>query len=96
MPGYHRFRAMNPLISQWGPVAVIVGGYLLGIHFQSRSIAHLDHRIDDLRDSMNKRFDDLRETMNKRFDDLHDLLKSEIKRVEERIDRLEHPIVRQS
>ena len=80
---------MSPIINQWGPVAVIVGGYLLGIFFQNR-------RIDDLRDSMNKRFDDLRETMNKRFDDLHDLLKSEIKRIEERLDRLEHPIVRQS
>jgi hypothetical protein len=80
---------MSPIMNQWGPVAVIVGGYLLGIFFQNR-------RIDDLRDSMNKRFDDLRETMNKRFDDLHDLLKSEVKRVEERLDRLEHPIVRQS
>jgi hypothetical protein len=80
---------MNPIINQWGPVAVIVGGYLLGIFFQNR-------RIDDLRDSMNRRFDDLRETMNKRFDDLHDLLKSEVKRVEERLERLEHPIVRQS
>jgi len=87
---------MNPIINQWGPVAVIVGGYLLGVYFQSRSIAHLNRRIDDLRDSLSKRLDDLRETMNKRFDDLHDLLKSEVKRVEERLDRLEHPIVRQS
>ncbi|MGB6942251.1 MAG: hypothetical protein WBE37_07655 [Bryobacteraceae bacterium] len=69
---------MSPIINQWGPVAVIAGGYLLGIFFQN-------HRIDDLRDSMNKRFDDLR-----------DLLKSEVKRIEERLDRLEHPIVRQS
>lgn len=97
---------VNPIIGQWGPVAVIVGGYLLGIYFQSRSIAHLDHRIDDLRDSINKRFEDLR-----------DLLKSEVKRLEERFDhvderfegvdrrfdsvdkrfdRLERPIVRQS
>ena len=68
---------MNSVIGQWGPVAVIVGGYLLGIYFQNR-------RIDDLRDSMNKRFDDLR-----------DLLKSEVKRIEERLERLEHPIVRQ-
>jgi hypothetical protein len=67
---------MKPVnqLNQWGPVAVIVGGYLLGMFFQNR-------RIDDLRDSMNKRFDDLRE-----------LLKSEIKRVEERIERLEHSI----
>lgn len=79
---------MNQL-SQWGPIAVIVGGYLLGVYFQSRSIAHLDHRIDDLRDSMNKRFDDA----NRRFDDARDLLKSEIKRVEDRIERLAHPII---
>jgi len=72
---------MNQL-SQWGPVAVIVGGYLLGVYFQSRSIAHLDRRIDDLRDAMNRRFDDSR-----------DLLKSEIKRVEDRIERLAHPII---
>jgi hypothetical protein len=69
---------MTPIVNQWGPVAVIVAGYLLGIYFQNR-------RIDDLRD-----------TMNKRFDDLRDLLKSEVKRVEERIDRLEHPVIRQS
>ncbi len=83
---------MTPIMNQWGPVAVIVGGYLLGIYFQSRSIAQLDRRIDDLRDSINKRFDDLR-----------DLLKSEVRRLEERLDRvddrlerLEHPIIRQS
>jgi len=69
-------------LTQWGPVAVIVGGYLLGMYFQNR-------RIDDLRDSMNKRFDD----MNRRFDDMRDLLKSEIKRVEDRIERHDHPIV---
>jgi len=63
--------------SQWGPTAVIVAGYLLGIFFQNR-------RIDDLKDSLNKRFDDMR-----------DLIKSEVKRVEERLDRLEHPIIRQ-
>jgi hypothetical protein len=32
---------MNPIINQWVPVAVIDGGYLLGIFFQNR-------RIDDL------------------------------------------------
>jgi hypothetical protein len=69
---------MNPAFGQWGPVAVIVGGYLLGIYFQNR-------RIDDLRDSMNRRFDDLRE-----------LLKSEVKRLDERFDCPERPMVRQS
>jgi hypothetical protein len=53
--------------TQWGPIAVIVAGYLLGICFQNR-------RIDDLKDTMNKRFDD----MNRRQDDMRDLLKSEV------------------
>jgi hypothetical protein len=87
---------MNPIINQWGPIAVIVGGYLLGIYFQSRSISQLDRRIDDLRDSVNSRLDDLRDTMSKRFDDSNDLLRSEAKRLEDRLVRLEHPIVRQS
>jgi hypothetical protein len=80
---------MNSVVNQWGPVAVIVAGYLLGIYFQNR-------RIDDLRDSMNRRFDDLRDVVNKRFDGSLDLLKSEVKRIEERLDRLEHPVIRQS
>jgi hypothetical protein len=80
---------MSAVIGEWGPVAVIVGGYLLGIYFQNR-------RIDDLRDTINRRFDDLRDSINKRFDGLHDLLKSEVKRLDERLDRMEHPIVRQS
>lgn len=79
---------MNPIINQWGPAAVFVGGYLVGIFFQNRRI--------DLRDSLATRIDDLRDSMNKRFDDLHDLLKSEVKRIEERLERLEHPIARQS
>jgi predicted nucleic acid-binding Zn-ribbon protein len=83
---------MSPVIGQWGPVAVIVGGYLLGIYFQNR-------RIDDLRDSINRRFDDLRELLKsevKRLDERLDRLESEIKRLDERFDHLEHPIVRPS
>ncbi len=92
---------MNQL-AQWGPIAVIVAGYLLGAYFQNR-------RIDDLKDSLNKRFDDANKrfddvnrrfddtnmSINKRFDDLRDLLKSEVRRVEERIGHLESPVIRQ-
>jgi uncharacterized protein (DUF2164 family) len=74
---------MNQL-DQWRPIAVVVVGYLLGIYFQNR-------RIDDLKDTMNKRFDD----MNKRHDDMRDLIRSETKHLEERIDRLEHPVIRE-
>jgi len=81
---------MNQM-NQWGPIAVIVGGYLLGVFFQNR-------RIDDLKDSMNKRFDDVNsrfDDINRRFDDMRDLVKSEVRRLEDRIGRLESPIVRQ-
>jgi hypothetical protein len=83
---------MNPLINQWGPVAVIVGGYLLGIFFQNR-------RIDDLRDSINKRFEDLRDLLKsevKRLEERFDHVDQRFDHVDERLDRLEHPIVRQS
>ena len=97
---------MNQL-TQWGPIAIIIGGYLLGINFQNRSIAHLERRIGDFRDAMNKRFDDSNNSTNKRFDDMNrrfddvnrrfddfrDLLKSEVKRIEERLERLEHPVI---
>lgn len=45
---------------------------------------------------LSKRIDDLRDTVNRRFDDSHDLLKLEVKRIDDRLERLEHPIVRQS
>ena len=68
---------MQSMVNNWAPVAVIVGGYLLGIYFQNRSI------------------DALRSEMNNRFSDLKDFIRSEVKRVEDRLERLEHPIVRQ-
>jgi len=53
-----------------------------------------DKRFDDLKSSFDKRFDDLKSSFDKRFDDLKDLMKSEFKRVDERIDRLESPLAR--
>jgi Tfp pilus assembly protein PilN len=67
----------------WGAVAVIVLGYVLGFYFQSRSIAHLDKRIDDLRAELNHRFDDLK-----------DWICSEVKRLEDRIEHVEHAIIK--
>jgi len=74
----------------WGAVVVIVLGYVLGFYFQSRSIAHLVKRIDDLRAEINARFAEV----NHRFDDLKDWIRSEVKRLEERIERTEHPMVK--
>jgi hypothetical protein len=64
---------------------VIFGAYLIGFYFQRRSIVRFHRGIDSFRDSVNKS-----------FDELQNLLKSEAKRVEERLDHMEHPIVRQS
>ncbi|HTT60183.1 MAG TPA: hypothetical protein VMG35_00025 [Bryobacteraceae bacterium] len=81
---------MNPAVLNWGPAAVIVGGYLLGIYFQNRSIAHLERRIDDT----NNRISHLESEFNNRFSDLRDFIHSEIRRIEDRIDRLERPVLR--
>ncbi len=50
----------------------------------------MDSRFHDMKSSFDKRFDD----MGKRFDDLKDLMKSEFRCVDERIDRFESPLVR--
>jgi len=67
----------------WGAVVVIVLGYVPGFYFQSRSIAHLDERIDDLRAEINHRFDDQK-----------DWIRAEVKRLEDRIEHVEHPIIK--
>jgi polyhydroxyalkanoate synthesis regulator phasin len=83
----------------WAGVAVVVLGYVIGFYFQRRDIdkkleTNLNRRIDDLRSEMVARIDNLRSEMVARFEGLRDLLRSEIKRLEERIDRLEHPVAR--
>ena len=72
-------------LSNWGPVVVIILGYVIGFYFQNR-------RIDDLRDAMNGRFSD----MNGRFSDLKDFIRSETSRLEDRMERIEHPVVKPS
>jgi low affinity Fe/Cu permease len=71
----------------WAGVAVVVLGYVIGFYFQRRD-------IDRLEASLNRRIDDLRSEMVARFEGLRDLLRSEIKRLEERLERLEHPVAR--
>ena len=88
---------MNSIFN-WGSVAVIVSGYVLAFYFQNRRIDDLrdtlNHRVSDLNETMSRRFSDLNETMNHRFSDLKDFIKSEISRLEERIERLEHPVAK--
>jgi hypothetical protein len=76
-----RRRNMNQLMS-WGPVAVIIGGYLIGLYFQTRNIDSLRNEIIARFDGVDKRFDGV----DKRFDDMRDLWRAELRRVEEVLD----------
>ncbi len=42
----------------------------------------------------NRRIDDLRSEINHRFDDFKDWIRAELRRIEERLDRLEHRVTR--
>jgi hypothetical protein len=95
----------NTILSQWGPALLVCFTVIIGLFYQNTRMTDLrasfDKRFDDLKSSMDKRFDDMRSSfekrfddMGKRFDDLKDLMKSEFKLVDERIDRLESPLVR--
>ena len=66
---------------------MVVLGYVIGFYFQRRD-------IDKLEASLNRRIDDLRSEIVARFDGLRDLLRSEIKRLDERIERLERPVLK--
>ena len=74
---------MNPALIQWGPALLILFGIVLGVMYNNRSINHLDTRMNSL-----IRNEEIRHT------DLKDLIKSEIRRVEERIAWLEQPVIR--
>jgi hypothetical protein len=71
----------------WLAVALVMLGYIVGFYFQHRD-------LDKLETSLNRRIDDLRSEINARFAALYELLRSEIKRLEDRLDRIERPIVR--
>jgi hypothetical protein len=71
----------------WLAVAVVMLGYIVGFYFQHRD-------LDKLETGLNRRIDDLRSEMNARFAALHELLKSEVKRLEDRLERIERPTVR--
>ena len=100
-----RSNRVSPVIIQWGPALLVLLGILLGVLYNNRSISHLDTRIgdsfshfsarsDDSFSHLSARIDDLSRHQEARHDDLKDFFKSEIRRLEERIARLEQPIIR--
>lgn len=85
---------MSPVFIQWGPAVLLLFGILLGVLYNNRSIGHLDTRVSDSTSHLSSRIDDLNRHEEARHSDLKDFFKSEIRRLEERIARLEQPIVR--
>jgi Sec-independent protein translocase protein TatA len=49
---------------QWGPTAVMVGGYIVGLYFQTREIESLRNEINAKFEAMNARF----EIVNAKFE----------------------------
>ncbi|HXJ96112.1 MAG TPA: hypothetical protein VMT20_25005 [Terriglobia bacterium] len=75
---------MNQIL--WALVAqtgVIVAGCVVIILHNNARFSAIDKRIDDLRSEMNHRFDDLK-----------DWIRSEVRRLEERIEHVERPVLK--
>ncbi len=80
-------KPVQPLVMNWGPAIVILFGILMGVLFNNA-------RITDLRTTMDKRFDEQDKRFEARLTDLKDLIRSEVRRIEDRLERLERPIYR--
>ena len=65
----------------WAAAGAIIVSILLTMIYQNARFTGLEKRIDDLERNLNNRIDDLK-----------DWIRSEIRRLEDRIDRAEHPI----
>ena len=87
-------RNVNPVLTQWGPALLLLLGIVLGVLYNNRSISQLDTRIADRIGHLDTRIADLMRASEIRHNDLKDLIQSEIRRLEDRIARLEGPLVR--
>jgi hypothetical protein len=87
-------QAANTILSQWGPAILVCFTVIIGLFYQNARMTDLRSSMDRRFDVMDKRFDDMKSSFEKRFDNLKDLMKSAFKRVDERIDRLEIPLLR--
>ena len=65
---------------QWGPTAVIVGGYIIGLYYQSRLIESLRNEMIALRNEMNARF----EAQNQALLRVEGVLDARLKHLEDR------------
>lgn len=94
-------------LQSWAQTITIAAVLVAALIYQTRNLdkriddfrAEMNHRFEDFREEINHRVDDLQTHMNsrfaaidRRFDDLKDWIRSEIGRLEARI---EHPAVKQ-
>jgi hypothetical protein len=76
---------MNAALTSWGPALLICLTVIIGIVYNSSRITGLRSYMDARFNAVDRRFDDMKGDVNQRFDDMRDLLKSEIKRHEDRV-----------
>ncbi len=81
---------MNPITLAVGQVAVIVVSLAVGFYFQHREVESLRREMEARFIGLDPRFAGI----DKRFDDLKDWIRAELRRIDERLDRLEHPVVK--
>ena len=72
----------------------IITTIFIAIWINNQRMAELSKRIDDQAGNLGKRLDDLRTYMTNEMIGLRDFIRSENRRLDERIERIEHPIVR--
>jgi hypothetical protein len=96
---------MGAMVNQWGPALLIVFSVLLGVLYNNKRLDDLQKYIDMRFDAMEKRFVEFQASIEKRFAEFQTAIRSELsvrskpvedrlKAVEERLDRLEHPVSR--
>jgi len=77
----------SAVLNEWGPAILVCLTVVLGIVYQNA-------RMSDFRSEINTRLSDFRSHPDGRINDLRDLVKSEIARVEKRIEALESPFAK--
>lgn len=69
---------------QWGPTAVIVGGYIIGLYFQTRQIESLRNEMNAKFEALAVRIESVRNDMREAFLRFEGVLDARLKHLEDR------------
>jgi hypothetical protein len=75
------------ILNNWAPVVVIIFGYAIGLYFQNR-------RLDDFKEGLYKYLGAEFSRIDTRITGLESVFDTKLKRLEDKIDHLERPVVR--